>query len=541
MSLLKNDSKESAVIQNIDLLVDSQSGIELLKELLLSLAIRGKLNERTSNSSNLLLTYDLKALRLEEDRLWGLDFLQDSPETWVQLPLAKLGDWGSGGTPSRGNKEYYGGDIPWIIIGDLNDGLVTKASNSITTRGLQESSASKVPVGAVLVAMYGSIGKCGIAGIECATNQAIAHCIPNKSIISTEYLFYLIRALKPRLFKQGRGLAQQNISQTILKHLMVMIPPLEEQEAIISTIQELMALCDQLEIAKKSRNEIEISTRKSAVDAVSTALTQEELQIAWKRIQQNWEVIVGTPESIESLRNLILSLAISGNLTKDSSPQDSVEELLDKASKILNPYPEISDERFAIPSHWKWVSLASVAEHQLGKMLHTAKMKGARRLYLRSVNVRPDGTIDLKDLNEMLIPESELEKYSVKNGDLFVNEGGDVGRNAIFDLEIEFNLAFQNQLHRLRPVCGIESRYLQFVLRQAKSQGVISQMSSGVTIQHFSASALRRFAIPLPPLSEQKLIVEKVNHLMKFCDELEREILEATHIAEKFARSVVSA
>ncbi|NDI08385.1 MAG: restriction endonuclease subunit S [Actinobacteria bacterium] len=108
-------------------------------------------------------------------------------------------------------------------------------------------------------------------------------------------------------------------------------------------------------------------------------------------------------------------------------------------------------------------------------------------------------------------------------------------------LQITFDLAFQNQLHRLRPVCEIENRYIQFVLRQAKSQGILAQMSSGVTIQHFSATALRRFAVPLPPLSEQNLIVEKVNQLMKFCDELERGMLKKADFAEKYARSVVSA
>lgn len=364
------------------------------------------------------------------------------------------------------------------------------------------------------------------------------------SRVFPKFLLYWTRS--PKIQDKVLGLTtgstnQQELNLSTIKSLEISFPSLKYQVLLANHIDGLITLCEELDTCMKASQEMLSKARKSSVDAISTAQSQKDFQIAWKRIEENWKVMAGTPESIESLRNLILTLAISGNLTKDFSPEDTVEELLDKVSKTLNAYPEISDERFAIPSNWKWVSLASVAEHQLGKMLHTAKMKGVRRLYLRSVNVRPDGTIDLTDLNEMLIPEIELEKYNVKNGDLFVNEGGDVGRNAIFDLKIDFELAYQNQLHRLRPVCGIEGRYIQFVLRQAKSQGVISQMSSGVTIQHFSASALRRFAIPLPPLSEQKLIVEKVNHLMKFCDDLERKVLEVTHLSEKFVRSVVSA
>jgi type I restriction enzyme S subunit len=381
----------------------------------------------------------------------------------------------------------------------------------------------------------------GIVEQEIAFGNKLFSVICEDWIQPKFLLMYFQSSKFQRAFRSQMSGIIGGISKAKFSDIPIPIPPLEEQNRIIEAVERFIAICDELEETRIDLIRLGTLARKSAVDAISTAQTPEELQIAWERIQQNWEVIANTPESIESLRNLILSIAITGNLTKDAHPEDSVEGLLDNVKKVIDPYPEISDERFAVPSNWKWVSLASVAEHQLGKMLHTAKMKGLRRQYLRSVNVRPDGTINLTDLNEMLIPESELEKYSVLKGDLFVNEGGDVGRNAIFDLEIEFELAFQNQLHRLRPVCGIESRYIQFVLRQAKSQGVISQMSSGVTIQHFSASALRKFAIPLPPLSEQKLIVEKVNHLMKFCDELEFRILEMNNIAEKFARSVVSA
>jgi restriction endonuclease S subunit len=341
--------------------------------------------------------------------------------------------------------------------------------------------------------------------------------------------------------KAKQSINQASINMKELRSIDLPMPPLDHQLRIVNYLDAFLSICGELEVAINERNVEGVAFRKSAVDSISTAQTSEELQIAWERIQQNWEVIAGTPESIESLRNLILSLAISGNLTRGFNSQDSVEELLDNVSKKIDPYPEMSEERFALPKHWKWVPLASVAQHQLGKMLHTAKMRGTRRKYLRSVNVRQDGSIDLTDLNEMLIPDSELEKYSVIRGDLFVNEGGDVGRNAIFDLDIDFDLAFQNQIHRLRPVCGIQIRYIQFVLRQAKSQGILAQMSSGVTIQHFSATALRRFAVPLPPLSEQKFIVEIVNQLMKLCDELEQGLLEVKNISEKFSRSVVSA
>jgi restriction endonuclease S subunit len=252
-------------------------------------------------------------------------------------------------------------------------------------------------------------------------------------------------------------------------------------------------------------------------------------------------VIFDSPSGIDKLKDLVLSLAVSGKLTSNISFDDSVEDLIAKAGNYLKPFPEISEERFQIPSHWKWVPLASIAQHQLGKMLHSSKMKGTGRLYLRSVNIRQDGSVDLSDLKEMLLSEEEFVKYSVKVGDIFVNEGGDVGRSAIFSIETELELAFQNALHRLRPVSDINPRYIHIVLQQAKQQGVIAQMSAGVTIQHFSASAIRRFAVPLPPLKEQEEIVRKVDELIALCEKLFQGQNHRDELAFAARRSAVDA
>lgn len=236
---------------------------------------------------------------------------------------------------------------------------------------------------------------------------------------------------------------------------------------------------------------------------------------------ENFETIADAPGGIARLRELILDLAVRGKLSQMHGADIPISTLISDLQNELAPYGEMSEIRFDIPDHWSWIPLASVVHHQLGKMLNTSKMKGLERPYLRSVNVRQDGNIDLTDVKRMLIPESELAKYDVRIGDIFVNEGGDVGRNAIWLTETDQEFAFQNQLHRLRPVCGVESRFVQIVLRHAKGSGVIAAMSSGVTIQHFSASALRKLAFPLPPVEEQKRIVAKVDELMALCDQLE--------------------
>ncbi len=134
------------------------------------------------------------------------------PPGWAQTTLGDAFKWGSGGTPQSTNQSFYDGGIPWLIIGDLSDSVVTESSKTITQAGLENSSAKWVQPGSVLVAMYGSIGKLGIAGTDLTTNQAIAFTHPHP--IDTKYLFYYLLRCRRDLAKLGKGGTQQNISHS---------------------------------------------------------------------------------------------------------------------------------------------------------------------------------------------------------------------------------------------------------------------------------------------------------------------------------------
>ena len=167
----------------------------------------------------------------------------DLPKGWYLADMPQIVKWGSGGTPKAGCAEYYNGSIPWIIIGDLNDGLVTVSEKNITEDGLNASNAKFVEIGSVLLAMYGSIGKLGIAGVRLTTNQAIAFT-QQLFGITNRFLFYYLILQKSKLMAMGKGGTQKNISQTVINSLTVPLPPLAEQHRIVAKIDALFSKLD---------------------------------------------------------------------------------------------------------------------------------------------------------------------------------------------------------------------------------------------------------------------------------------------------------
>lgn len=157
------------------------------------------------------------------------------PDSWELTTLGEAFKWRSGGTPLRTNPRFYGGDIPWLIIGDLNDGLVTEAATSITEEGLASSATRWVEEGSVLLAMYGSIGKLGIAGKPLTTNQAIAFTKADPH--DAKYLFYFLMYSRESLASLGKGATQKNISQAVIKEYPFPLAPLPQQRRIVEAIE----------------------------------------------------------------------------------------------------------------------------------------------------------------------------------------------------------------------------------------------------------------------------------------------------------------
>jgi type I restriction enzyme M protein len=203
------------------------------------------------------------------------------PKNWRNKTLADVADWTSGGTPSSKDSTLYGGDIPWIVIGDLTEGVVLETEKTITKKGLDSSSAKKLPVGTVMVAMYGaSIGRTGVMGKEMATNQAIACGIPRDEEILGQYLLYFLQSQKNEFIAAGKGGAQPNISQGVVKSWQIPLPPIDEQLQIINEIDNQLGRLAQASNATDILLKESTALRRSLLQAAFTGqLTKEVVSV----------------------------------------------------------------------------------------------------------------------------------------------------------------------------------------------------------------------------------------------------------------------
>ena len=157
---------------------------------------------------------------------------------WQEVELSEIAKWSSGGTPRTKDPRFYGGNIPWCVIGDLTEGIVSITAQTITEEGLSASSAKVVPEGTVMIAMYGaSIGRVGIAGLPMATNQAIACAQVDEGKASRWFLLHFLASQKKLFNAAGQGAAQPNISQTLLRSWLAPLPSVAEQERIVEILE----------------------------------------------------------------------------------------------------------------------------------------------------------------------------------------------------------------------------------------------------------------------------------------------------------------
>jgi type I restriction enzyme, S subunit len=198
------------------------------------------------------------------------------PNNWVEVSLGTICNTTSGGTPSRAKSAYFGGTIPWLKSGELNDNIVREAEECISQDGLDNSSTKIIPKNTLMIALYGAtVGKLGILGFDSAINQAICAIKTPKGII-VKFLFWFLRKHKNNLLKLRKGGAQPNISQMVVNDILLPLPPLNEQHRIVLKIEELFTKLGAGEAdLKRAKEKIRLYKKSILKSAVEGKLTEE--------------------------------------------------------------------------------------------------------------------------------------------------------------------------------------------------------------------------------------------------------------------------
>ena len=460
-----------------------------LRQKILDLAIHGKLVPQDPNDEPASIL--LERIKAEKERLIKECKIKRSkksaktsdtphyenvpfevPEGWVWTTLSEVGTWQSGGTPSRSNKSYYGGNIPWLKTGDLNDGLISDIPESITEEAVANSSAKINPTGSVLIAMYGAtIGKLGILTFPATTNQACCACIEYE-VVNQMYLFYFLLSQRTAFIEKGGGGAQPNISKEIIVNTYIPLPPLSEQNRIVVEIKRWFAMIDQIEQGKS------------------------DLQII-----------------IKQTKSKILDLAIHGKLV----PQDSNDEPAIELLKCINPgfTPCDNGHDKKLPQNWTWVKGTNIF-----LPMKSTKPKDEQFQYIDidSIDNKRQIISEVKTLKTSNAP-SRATRYTQKN-------------DVIFSMVRPYlrNIAKVNKDNYIAStgfyVCSpnprlLYSDYCFYLMISDYVVNGLNQFMKGDNSPSINKRHIDKWLFPLPPLAEQHRIVQRIEVLFSHLDKIQ--------------------
>ena len=301
---------------------------------------------------------------------------------------------------------------------------------------------------------------------------------------------------------------QQRIIVGYLENKLFPLPPLPEQERIVGKIGLVMPIIDKYSKSQELLDKMNVELN----ECLKKSVLQEAIQ--GKLVPQIDEE--GTAqELLEQIKAEKQKLIKEGKLKKSALDSSVIFRGDDNKyyEKIGKKCVDITDEiPFEIPASWAWCHLNDIAESDLGKTMNKGQNSGELVPYLCSINVYWN-KIDLSKIKQAQFTEIELAKYLLQKNDLLICEGGDIGRAAIWD--INETMYYQNALHRVRFYGKIFPKFFLYILSLYKALGLLDKKSKGMTIKHFTKTALNSIVIPLPPLLEQKRIIETIEQLMQ--------------------------
>ncbi len=555
--------------------VGSVYGVKKLRELILELAVRGKLVPQDPNdepASELLKRIQAeKANLIAEGKLKKEKLL--APITEDEMPFELPTQWEcekltnlsyfitKGTTPTTLGFSYQSQGVKFVKVENINSGRVNLESidQYISDEANEALSRSKLIEGDILFSIAGTIGKTCIvyAGdLPANTNQALAIIRGTKLAFEQKFLLNQLDSFVSNKTKdKARGGAMNNVSLTDLSELVVVVPPLAEQHRIVAKVDELMALCDQLE--KQHGNALE--AHETLVSQLLATLIQSqnatEFNANWQRIYAHFDVLFTTEASIDALKQTLLQLAVMGKLVPQDPFDEPASELLkriqaEKAKLIaegkLKKDPPLApigeDEKpFLLPKGWEWITLETIAQVGTGATPLRSKPE-----YFNPATVSWVTSGETSDsyifkteqyVSPLALKETNLTVYP-KGSLIVAMYGQGKTRGQITELMIE---ACTNQACAAIRLYMIEDFHRKYVkLFFEKIYDEIRELSAGGAQPNLNLSKVKETLIPLPPLAEQHRIVAKVDALMALCDQLKTRIQQASQQQQLIADALVA-
>ena len=415
----------------------------------------------------------------------------DIPESWKWV---RFGDCitlfsGSDFNPNEYNSQQKG--IPYIT------GASSLTANGVTLNRWTETPRIFANLGDVLLVCKGSgYGKAVICDIEEAHIARQIMAIKKNPLLNMDFVRYFLNANFDFIKSKGQGVIP-GIDRGSILQLLFPLPPLAEQKRIVAKIEELL-------------------------------LHVDRYAAAYEKLEQF------NAKFPEDMKKSILQYAIQGKLVEQRPEEGTGEELYQQIQtekqrlikegkiKMEKPLPEISEDEvpFEIPDSWRWCYVGDLFNHNTGKAMNSSAKKtdkpGAIRPFITTSNVYWN-SFDFSVVKEMFFSDDEVERCTVTKGDILMCEGGAYfGRTAIWNYD--YDICFQNHVHRLRPYQEIDLMFFYHIFFFYKNMNMMK--AKGTAMPGLSSITLHQMIIPLPPLAEQKRIIAKLEEILPLCERL---------------------
>ncbi len=552
-------------------------GISKLRELVLELAVRGKLVDQDSNeepASALLKKISAeKEVLVKEKKIKKPKNLNrvtenekgfEAPKGWEWARLGSLAHAiTKGTTPTSIGYAFEEFGINFLKIENLNRGKVDKKSISqfISKETNEAMSRSQLCAGDVLFSIAGTIGKTAVIAdddLPANTNQALAILRGTSTVFCPHYLrIQLDSFVAEKTRDKARGGAMPNVSLGDLTLLASPIPPLTEQYRIVAKVEELMALCDQLE----QQTDASLEAHKLLVDTLLATLTDacdaNELSDNWARLADHFDTLITTDYAVEQLKQTILQLAVQGKLVPQDPNDEPVSELLkriaaekaqlikDKKIKKQKPLPLVSEEErpFGLPRGWGYCRLIDLIPQFQNGASSRGDAEGQDIVVLRLADIK-NWRVSMEDTRSICIEKKTIDRYRLRKDDILiirVNGSADiVGR--FISCTDDYPAIYCDHFIRMRfPIACYSQGYLSLLGSAPLIRDRIAELFVSTAGQKtVNQTHINSLVVTLPPMREQVRIVARVQELMSLCDTLKDRLKDAKSTQLFLSDSVVS-